>query len=221
MRRMLAATAVATALLGFAAGQAGAVHITLEATGQGTTSSPVQAVITRGSSPAIVTLDDPLILFGQVTDDTRSGASFVHEYSFGFDTAGPAGPSVTPNLLELVGGVVLAGFAEFEGLVFGPNLPSGGLALTREEPITSPRLRRIFADFDALDTAGDSNPTPYTLRVFGRLLAGVTVGNYSGNVGVVPLPAAGLLFLTALGSFALLRRYRRSSASTATATATA
>lgn len=213
MKRTATVAIGAVAALGFfVADEAFATHTTLTAAGQGTSASPVEATVTAGPSPALSQLGDPLILFGQVTSEAgQRGGSFVHQFNFGFNTEGPAGASATPNVVEVLG-EVRAGFDLFGGRVEGPGLPSGGVELRREGDPQLPRLRRIFADFAALDTSGETDPTPYTLTIegslFGGLAEGVTAGNYSGNVAVVPLPAAGLLFLTAIGGLALVRWFR-------------
>jgi len=187
-----------------AAGPASAVHIELRAegtTGVGQVVPDPDEGVTAGT-PAIVDLGDPLILFGRIVNEPAPSpnVTFTHTYNFGFDATGPAGASATPNVLE-VAGSIQAGFAEFEAFLTGPTI-SGQLDLTRMDPATSPRRQTIAANFAAIDTG---TTTPYTLTIFGRLFSGVTAANYTGNIGVVPLPGAAVLFLTAcLSALALV-----------------
>ena len=194
-----------------AAGPASAIHIELRAegtTGVGQVVPDPDEGVTAGT-PAVVDLGDPLILFGRIVNDPAPtpNVTFTHTYNFGFDAAGPAGASATPNVLT-VDSTVQAGFAEFEAFLTGPTI-TGQLDLTRMDPLgdpDEPRRQTLAARFAAIDTGGT---TPYTLTVFGQLFLGASAGNYTGNIGVVPLPGAAALFLTALGGLAFARRYRR------------
>ena len=206
-----------------AAGPAAAVHIRVEATGFDgvgqVVPDPERGV--TADTPPIVELFEPLTIFGSViAEEGENGTrTFTHTYNFGFDTAGPAGASATPNVL-VVDGSFQAGFDDFEGALTGPGI-DGVLALERPAgDVQTPRINRIAADFAALDTTDGvvpGNPTPYTLTITGSLLPNATSGVYGGNVGVVPLPGAAVLFLTALGGLAFFRRRNGAGAQAAAA----
>jgi hypothetical protein len=190
-------------------GPASAFHIRLEATG-----ADSDALVTRPvpAVPAIVEIGEPMNFFGEVErEDLGADRRFTHRFNFGVGLPagldqGPGGVSAVPNFLQ-IGGDFFAGFEEFEGLLTGPNL-GAGVPLERPLDPTLPREQRINVTFAAVDTAG---ATPYTVTITGQLLADATtlIGNYTGNIAVIPLPGALILFLTALGGLVIFR-YRRS-----------
>jgi hypothetical protein len=199
-------------------GPASATHIRLEAHG-----AIVDAVVTIPTPPVppIAVIGDPLSFVGEIEREDTPDLTFTHRYDFGVIlppglAQGPGGVSATPNFLELRG-EFQAGFAGFEGLLEWTGdpaespLPAGGIQLFRDAPPLTPRFQRISADFAAIDTGG---ATPYRLTITGMLLEGasVTIGGYVGNIAVIPLPGAIVLFLTALGGLAIFR-FRRSSSS--------
>ena len=210
-------------------GPASATHIRLEAHG-----ANVDAVVTIPTPPIppIAIIGDPLSFFGEVERVDTPDLTFTHRFDFGVTlppgpcaspggsvTQGPGGVSATPNLLEF-GGTFFAGFAGFEGLLEWTGdpaespLPPGGIQLFRDAPPLTPRFQRISAEFAGIDTG---EATPYRLTVTGRLLedATVAIGGYVGNIAVVPLPGAIVLFLTALGGLAIFRFRRSGSAASA------
>jgi hypothetical protein len=191
-------------------GPASAFHIRLEATGP-----DADAVVTRPVPPAtpIVQIGEPMNLFGEVERaDVGADRAFTHQFNFGVSLPegldqGPGGVSAIPNYLT-IGGDFFAGFEEFEGVLTGPGLPTEGIELDRHGDTLIPRRQHLELNFAAIDTGGT---TPYQLTITGELLAdaSVLIGNYTGNIAVIPLPGALILFLTALGGLAIFR-YRRS-----------
>ena len=183
-------------------------------------------VVAAGSTPAhavhitlnpgdsgIASIGEPVVIFGVVErGDAPPGGDFTHTYNFGFDVSGPGGVSATPNFLQVGTDAPISGFDRFSGTVTGPGLPAGGVMLERDVAAQIPRINRIAANFAAMDTGSD---TPYTLTIMGSLLPDVLIGNYTGNIGVTPLPGAALLFLSALGGLVVVRRYRQQDAAAA------
>jgi hypothetical protein len=207
--------AVGVSVLGYH-GPASAAHILLRASGPDDTASVIDPV---PPEPAISVIDEPLILFGDLRREL--GSTFVHRFNFGVDlpadfAEAPGGVSAVANYLEIISDGTLiptAGFERFEGVLTGPNLPAGGLVLDAHGDV--PGQQHLTIGFAAIDTGG---ATPYQLTITGDLLdvATVAAGNYSGNISVVPLPGAIVLFLTALGGLAIFR-FRRRSGDTAAA----
>lgn len=191
---------------------ASAVHIRLDARGPDATASVVEPV---PPVPAILALGEPMNLFGEVKAEDLGGGTFTHRYNFGVDLPagvdGIGGASATPNILEFAGNVT-AGFEGFRGTVNWTGdpaddpLPPGGVELVRDETPVVPREQTIVASFAAIDTEGE---TPYRLTIAGELLSeeSVLIGNYTGNMAVVPLPGAALLFLTGLGGLFFARHH--------------
>ena len=186
-------------LLGFATG-----FMALVAT---TPAHAVHITLMPGDS-GIAGIGEPVVIFGVVErGDVPPGGDFTHTYNFGFEVSGPGSIAATPNFLEI--GAPIAGFDEFNGRIEGPGLPAGGIELSRDGDAVIPRINRIAVDFAAMDTGGT---TPYTLTIMGSLLPDVLIGNYTGNIGVTPLPGAALVLLSALGGLVAVRRYRRNAA---------
>jgi hypothetical protein len=190
-------------------GPASAFHIRLEATGADSV-----ADVTRPVDPVtpIVEIGEPMNFFGEVERaDVGDDRMFTHRFNFGVNLPegleqGPGGVSAIPNYLT-IGGEFFAGFEELGGVLTGPNL-DGEIELERHGEPLRPRRQHLELNFAAIDTGG---ATPYQLTITGELLAdaGVLIGNYTGNIAVIPLPGALILFLTALGGLAIFR-YRRS-----------
>jgi hypothetical protein len=196
--------AVGVTVLGYH-GPASAAHILLRASGPDDTASVIDPV---PPEPAIAVIGEPLILFGDLRREL--GTSFVHRFDFGVDlptdlAEAPGGVSAIANFLQVAGDFT-AGFQTFMGVLRGPNLPDEGILLDAHGLV--PGQQHLELMFAAIDTGG---ATPYQLTITGELLAAETVvaGNYTGNISVVPLPGALILFLTALGGLAIFR-YRRS-----------
>lgn len=168
----------------------------------------------------IAAIGEPIVIFGVVdaNDVPAPGGDFTHTYNFGFNIDpgpnGQGGVSATPNFLQIGSGAPIAGFDMFQGVVTGPGLPAGGVALIRDEAAQIPRINRIAVEFAAVDTG---SATPYQLTITGSLLPGVLVGNYTGDIGVTPLPAAALVLLSALGGLFAVRRRQAATATAAAA----
>jgi hypothetical protein len=195
--------AVGLVALGHSA-PASAAHILLRATG----ADADAFVITDPPAAPVAEIREPVILFGDLR--RAVGTSFVHRFDFGVEAPGPGefpgAVSLNPNRLFQLG-VVAAGFSDFEATLFGPDLGADGVDLARIGPTLDPRENVIEAAFAAIDT---SEELLYRLVVTGTLSPTAEAGNYSGNISVIPLPGAVVLFLTALGGLAIIR-FRRSS----------
>lgn len=202
-----AETRFIAAVIGLAAGLAVAL---------GALPASAQLVVLNPGDSGIVRFGEPLVIFGvvQPSEVSAPGGSFTHTYNFGFDIdppgSGDGAVSATPNFLA-----PNIGFDMFAGNVMGPGLPAGGIDLIRDEAAQVPRINRIAVEFAATHTADDTNPTPYKLTISGSLLPGGTVGNYTGDINVTPLPGAVLVLLSALGGLVAVRRYRSQGAAAA------
>ncbi|MDX1539898.1 MAG: hypothetical protein R3349_00705 [Geminicoccaceae bacterium] len=195
------------ALFGLAAGLVVAV---------GAQPASAQLVVLDPGDSGTTAIGTPLVLFGETDRPTLGDdGSFMHTFDFTVDLGGlPQGNafvSVTPNVLppdgiNNDGMTFLAGFQTFMGEVTGPG---GPFSLVRDGPPELPRSNTIAAEFAAMD--GDM----FTLTITGTLLDSVLGGNYTGNIGVTPLPGAALVLLSALGGLVAVRRFRQNAAPTA------
>lgn len=132
---------------------------------------------------------------------TGPGATpFTHDFLF--TTADPlgnatGGASATDNQL-IVSGVNIFDLTNVRYVLFKQGDP---------DPIDS--TPPFVASPGTVILAGLQAATTYIFRVKGEVAAGFSGGNYTGNISLVPLPAAALLFGTALvGLIWWRRRYR-------------
>ena len=113
----------------------------------------------------------------------------------------PTGITVTDEINATLGGANVNGFnrgVSFAGSISGPVAPS---ALTSHNFPTSSEVEAFFA-------AASTTAFRFSADINGRFFAQVNGNVTSVEVSAVPLPAAGLLMLSALGGLVSFRRAR-------------
>lgn len=152
---------------------------------------------------------------------TSSSNSFVNAFDFG-DVGVVTGLVTGPGGTQFTHDFLFATDNPLGGTTGGASATDNQLVVSGFNVFDLTNLRYVLfeqGDPDPVDTtppfvlspgtvilSGLQAATTYIFRVKGEVVAGFSGGNYTGDIAIVPLPAAALLFGTALVGLAWIRR---------------